>query len=745
MLKLLRCLTLFIALFAAMALMQGRALAADKASAPAAEQSAEEKTAAEIDTLINILEDETARNALLKRLRDSVGETEKTVAVTSPKKPSLGSRIAKATQGFAEGAIERALSVSSQVGKLPERFSKLDAQGVAVLWKLLRSLGLIIVVTAALYLLLRRFSKRIYRYLSDKAKVTGFIRSLNLWIVGGLVDAVTIVATCAAGYGVALLAMGDVGEIGIHQTMFLNAFLLVGAFKVVARMFIAPNAPELRPLPVTDGEAKYLSRRIGWIASIVGYGQLLVVPVVNANVSDSLGYLISTLIALSVVVYLIVISIKNRASVARWLVGGKKAAALSATDSEEPAEEPHGFFPRLAVFWFVPVVIYLCIMFAMVLASPPSAVFKSFVSSGQMVLVIMFGITLSRFLDRMSDNGIPVPASLELRVPTLRKHLNRFLPVFLSMIHYLIIALAVLLMLSTIEAINLPALIASPAGLKLVSVILAVLGVLFVSFMIWIVLNSWVDYRLNPSVGKVATARETTLLTLLRNAATGALAVITLMFVLSEIGLDIAPLLASAGVLGLAIGFGAQKMVQDIITGIFIQIENAMNVGDYVTLGAITGKVEKLTTRSVSIRDRHGAFHIMPFSSVDMVTSYARDFCYFLCDMGVGYSEDADKVKQAMFDAYDELMTDPVNAEKVLGDLEWYGLQNFGDSAVVFRIKIKCRPGTHWSLGRAYRGILKKIFDERNIEIPFPHQTIYFGDSGDKEGGPAKLTNADTA
>ncbi|PIE16470.1 MAG: mechanosensitive ion channel protein MscS [Rhodobacterales bacterium] len=711
-------------------------LAVPASAQQAATQAEAAKPADEINQLIDILENETARNALIQRLRDGADKPAAPKATPAPqKKLTFSRRVAQATQDAAESVMQTVSSISVQMQLLPKRLSNLDGSEITALWEVLKNLALIIAITVGLYILLRNYSKYIYRHLNDKAQTARFGKRLWLWASAGLVDLATLIATWAAGYGVGLLLTGDPGQIGIRQTMFLNAFLLVGAFKVVIRLFITPSAPELRLLPINSRQAGYLSRRISWIAGILGYGQLLVVPVINANASYSSAQLVSTLIAMSVLVYLIWISIRNRASVARWL-----AEDNDADSPEFQPSAPSGFLARLASFWHIPVILYLVTMLIMVAVRPPSAVFQSFISSGQMVLVVMFGITLSRFLSRITENGIPVPESLSQKVPLLQSRLNRFLPTFLNVFRYLIMILAVMLMLDAVEAIDLPALLSSPLGLKLMTIVLAVMMVLFVSFMIWVVLNAWVDYRLNPSVGKVASARETTLMTLFRNAATIALLIITLMFVLSEIGLDIAPLLASAGVLGLAIGFGAQKMVQDIITGIFIQIENAMNVGDTVTVGSITGKVEKLTVRSVSIRDPVGAYHILPFSSVDMVTSYARDFCYFLCDMGVGYSEDADKVKTAMQDAFAELVSVPDYARKILGEMEWHGLQSFGDSAVVFRIKIKCTPGDHWGIGRAYNGILKRIFDERNIEIPFPHQTIFFGESGDKSDGPARLT-----
>lgn len=115
-----------------------------------------------------------------------------------------------------------------------------------------------------------------------------------------------------------------------------------------------------------------------------------------------------------------------------------------------------------------------------------------------------------------------------------------------------------------------------------------------------------------------------------------------------------------------------------------------------------------------------------------MVSNYVKDYGYFVCDMGVAYRENVDEVKQAMLDAFDELKGDPDQADGILGELEWFGLNSFGDSAVVLRARIKCLPGRQWGIGRAYNGVLKTVFDERNIEIPFPHQTIYFGES--KEG-----------
>lgn len=139
--------------------------------------------------------------------------------------------------------------------------------------------------------------------------------------------------------------------------------------------------------------------------------------------------------------------------------------------------------------------------------------------------------------------------------------------------------------------------------------------------------------------------------------------------------------------------------------------------------------MERLTIRSVSLRDVHGAFHIIPFSSVDMVTNFMREFGQYVCDMGIAYKENVEDAKIAMQDAFEELRADEKWGQEILEDMTWFGVTTFGDSAVTVRSRIKCAPGKQWGVGRAYNAILKRVFDERGIEIPFPHQTIYFGET----------------
>lgn len=727
----------------------------------AQEETASEPAPSNLELLLDVIENDDSRAALIDELRAAQSEADAPVddkivdtlageGAAPPEALSFSRRIALITQEAAQDIASGLENAWTQIARVPMVFEGLSGGEAGVLLEAAQQLALIIIVTVAVFLVLRWMGKSLYARMDAKAEASGALRTTLLFIASALIDALIVIVAWAAGYLIATLFLGNFGEIGIRQTLYLNAFLLVELAKVGVRLIVSPASGSLRPLPISDGSAKYLGSRLNFMVGIVGYGQLLIVPILNATISVAAGRAVSALIAVIVVGLAIWMVLRKRRPVADWLERGGRSKADVARethleDQGEPVETPaseefpmgtpetpkekRGGLQVLARNWHIPALLYLLVMLVLVLVQPGDAAFLSLLNSGQVLLVAILGVAVSGVMTRTMVNGVQLPDTVNARLPALQRRLNTFVPKALFVLRLVIFALVVIFALNAISLIDLKAWMAGQFGREFTATVFSVAAVLIVSFAIWVGMTSWVDYRLNPEYGTVATSREQTLLTLLRNAATIALVIITLMFVLSEIGLDIAPLLASAGVLGLAIGFGAQKLVQDIITGIFIQFENAMNVGDVVTAGSTTGVVEKLTIRSVSLRDISGAYHLIPFSSVDMVTNFMREFGYFVCDMGVAYRENIDEVKQAMLDAFEQLRADPEQAANIMGDLEWFGINAFGDSAVVVRARIKCVPGTQWGVGRAYNGVLKEVFDARNIEIPFPHQTIYLGES----------------
>jgi small conductance mechanosensitive channel len=219
-------------------------------------------------------------------------------------------------------------------------------------------------------------------------------------------------------------------------------------------------------------------------------------------------------------------------------------------------------------------------------------------------------------------------------------------------------------------------------------------------------------------------ARARTLLPLLRNAGLILIIVMVSMIVLSEIGLDIAPLLAGAGVVGLAIGFGAQTLVKDVITGLFILIEDTINVGDVVQVDQRTGTVESISIRSIRIRDVEGAVHTVPFSAVSTVKNLSRGFSYYVFDIAVGQSADLDAVDALLRRIDAEVRADPAFADDILEPLDLQGVDKLTDAGLVLRARIKTLPGRHYAVGREFNRRIAAGFAAAGVPSSLPRHTI---------------------
>ena len=203
---------------------------------------------------------------------------------------------------------------------------------------------------------------------------------------------------------------------------------------------------------------------------------------------------------------------------------------------------------------------------------------------------------------------------------------------------------------------------------------------------------------------------------------------IATMLILSELGISIAPILATAGVLGIAIGFGAQSLVKDYFNGLFLLLENQVRQGDSVEVAGKGGLVEEMTLRYLRLRDYEGNVHYIPNGVIDTVTNRSRTYANAVIDVGVAYREDIDEVYAVMREVAAEMRVDPALADKIEEDLEIAGVDQWGDSAVMIRCRFKVKPLEQWGVRRAYLYRLKKAFDAAGIEIPFPHLTVYAGE-----------------
>jgi small conductance mechanosensitive channel len=223
--------------------------------------------------------------------------------------------------------------------------------------------------------------------------------------------------------------------------------------------------------------------------------------------------------------------------------------------------------------------------------------------------------------------------------------------------------------------------------------------------------------------------RADTLIGILEKAGRIVIAALIGMLLLMQVGVNVAPLIAGAGVLGLAVGFGAQELVRDVITGFFILMENHMRVGDVAVINGTGGLVESIGLRTIVLRDLAGVVHIFQNGKIATLSNMTKEWSAMVFDVGVAYKEDTDRVVHVMREVAESLQEDPVFGEKIIEPMEIFGVDSFGDNAVVLKARLKTQPIEQWSVGREYRRRLKKAFDARGIEIPVPCRTLYFGEA----------------
>ena len=224
-----------------------------------------------------------------------------------------------------------------------------------------------------------------------------------------------------------------------------------------------------------------------------------------------------------------------------------------------------------------------------------------------------------------------------------------------------------------------------------------------------------------------------------RYVATVIITLVGSMLVLSEVGISIAPILATAGVLGIAVGFGAQSLVKDYFNGFFLLLEDQIRQGDVIEVAGKGGLVEEMTLRYVRLRDYEGSVHTIPNGVIDTVTNRSRGFAFAVIDVGVAYRENVDEVYAVMREVAAELRADPELAAKIVEDIELAGVDQWGDSSVVIRCRFKVMPLEQWGVRRAFLYRLKKAFDAAGIEIPYPHLTVYAGQDKDGNAPPLRL------
>ncbi len=723
--------------------------------------------------LIQLLEDPAARRELVEHLRAAVEptqaapqDTQSTLATHGALSPdtteadNFPARVADGAQQFLQRLADDGQTAVEVVGALSN--VREQQRWWSSWWRPLASLLLVVVVTLVVYGVARAIARRGYGFLDNRVteqreryeqehaaavaaqQATGVAVTTKgmawfmlqwrriLAIAGAfIIDLATVAVAAAAGYGVAIISASHLGNVSLLEPLFVNAFVATEVVKSLVRGVFATRFPGLRMFQMDDDLATYWNRWFAWVIGLVGYGILAAVPVIQVMFTPAVGALISLVIMLCVYIYAVRVIWRNRKNVRDRLLARAQHAST----------QVFGTLLRvLARIWHVLALAYFTVLLVSTQITPELALPFMLQATLQTVLAVGIATLLAAFLTAILSRRLRLSAEWRARLPLLEARLNSYVPAVLHGARLMIFIMATLVVLDAWRVFNLAAWLASDAGQGTISMILRVALVLALAAGAWVMLASVIEHRISALPGADgASARERTLLALFRNAALIVIVTLTVLVVLSQIGIDIGPLIAGAGVVGLAIGFGAQKLVQDIINGVFIQLENGMNQNDVVEVAGITGTVEKLTIRSVGLRALDGCLHIIPFSSIDRVANHMRDFSYHLGHYTISYRESVEDAMYHLEAAFKELMEDEVLAPEVLEDITIPGVTSLDDRGVTIRVLVKTTPGMQWAVQRGYNRLVKKHFAAAGIELALPHTVLYFGQDKDGYAPPLRV------
>jgi len=602
------------------------------------------------------------------------------------------------------------------------------------LWfSILIFLGAVIAAGVVVAFVLSRALSGLRRNIEQRKRTILVVRA-PLLLARTVIDILPLIGFTAAGYVV--LALGGPGRVvdGVVLSA-IHAVVVALAMIAIARMVFTPFSPSLRLFPMPDGTAAYAFIWSKRLINIPVYGFFIAQIALTLGLPNGGYATVIKIIGLTEALLLLVLITQVRDAVAATLKGKPDEDGAMAVIT--------GLRRRGADYWHILASLYVAIAFliwAFEIEGGFAYVATGTVGTAAAILVAWGGKVLA---DLGLNRIFLVSDELKGRYPVIAIRANRYLPLARRIANGVIYIAAFLLVLQAWQ-FNVGDWLVSDVGRLVVSRTIKIFFVLALALIVWEIANTMITVYLEKTdddgTQVVRSARARTLLPLARNALFVVILTMALLTTLSEFGVNIGPLLAGAGVIGLAIGFGAQTLVKDIITGAFILFEDSISVGDYVTVGGLSGTVEGMTIRTIRMRDARGTVHTVPFSAVDTVTNMTKDFAYHIAEVGVAYREDVDEVAKLMREIGEEMRNDPDIGGDILEAITIDGVDSLADSAVVVRARLKTTPGSQWRIKRAFNGLVKKRFDERGIEIPYPHQTIYFGEDKDGQAPPLQVS-----
>ena len=693
----------------------------------------------ELSALIATLENDVERERFLSNLkalretRDSMArETDPTISPwASPSLSAIAGRVAALGSEF--GALAKIIGDPRKTGRW--FVDQVEIPDRRKLWiEFVVRLMVVILVGAVVGFLTHRLLAGPRRAVEERETPALAVR-IPLLLARTVLDLLPLAAFAVAAFlTVAALAPSPVARIALLA--IVNAVVMSRGIIVALRMLFTPLAPSLRLFDLTDQTAVYAYVWLRRLVNIPVYGFFLLQAALALGLPEE-GYAgLLKLVGLLEAILFIVLTLQLRESVA--------ALIRPQSDSQSQAALAWGGLRRrIGEVWHILFGLYVAGVFLIWALEVPGG----FVFIARATVVTVFIVVVARLLrgatGRVVTRMFRISPDLTERYPQIEQRANRYAPLITRLLTAVIYAIAGLLIL---QAWNLDifAWLLAESGRGVISRAFSIAMVLLVALAVWelvsLVISIYLERADSDESPVIASARVRTLLPLAKNALLIVILSIVTLTVLSELGINIAPLLAGAGVVGLAIGFGAQTLVKDVITGALMLFENQVAVGDVISVGGHTGVVEGLTVRTISLRDLHGRVYILPFSTVTEVTNLTKEFSYAVIDAGVAYRENTDEVTRLLEEVGAELRGDPAFAEDLPEPLQVLGVQQLADSAVVVRVRLKTSPGRQWAIKREFNRRMKFKFDAHGIEIPFPHQTVYFGEDKDGHAPPLRVS-----
>jgi small-conductance mechanosensitive channel len=694
---------------------------AQLAAAQAAQKPAEPPPAADpaqVKELIRTLNDTAARQKLIQQLTVL---TQQQQAQKQEEAEPIGSRILKFLSAQVAEAGEEFGALGQSFRGLPaaERWFRRQAADPNARNHWIDLAGSLMTVLAggAAALGLAQLAVRGPRRSLERHRPAGILSRLGVGLLRLVLRLMPVVLFGFVGYSL-LSMINPPAVVSLATLTIVNATMLVAGVIAISRFLLAPRIPSLRLVPFGDRAARFLHRWICWIGAIVAFGWFGITALRVLGLPKVAAHAALKLVALSILIILVGLVIKERKDIALWIRGAEGGKGQSAIRSLRQ---------RLAEVWHLLAIGYLVATFAVFVFDIEGGF--DFILHATLVSALV--IAAARLSIHLVEHAVTRGTTLTHasdRYPRLRKRADIYLPIVRAGTSVIVWVVAVV-MLVDVWGADAFGWVTGPDGrialARTISIALIVISATIAWEFVSAVIETYLVGAVKDGTPVQRSQRVRTLLPLLRNAFLIFLIVVVVLIVLSELGLNIAPLLAGAGVVGLAIGFGAQTLVKDVITGMFILFENTVAVGDVVDLGGgHSGLVEHFSIRTIRLRDSNGGVHTVPFSNVTSVNNMTKDFAYYMFNIKVDYAIDSDRVVEAVTQLGAELQEDPDYKDLILAPIEIIGLDSFGADAAILQARFKTKPIKQWSVGREFNRRLKKRFAELGIPQSFAQSVM---------------------